>query len=82
MHRNKRSTSQALLHLIEKLTKSLDNKTITVGVFIDFKKAFDTIDHSLLLNKLEYYGLRGVALNWLQSYLSNRKQFVTVNGID
>ena len=80
--RNKRSTSQALLHLIEKLTKSLDNKTITVGVFIDFKKAFDTIDHSLLLNKLEYYGIKGVALNWLQSYLSNRKQFVTVNGID
>ena len=80
--RNIRSTSQALLHLIEKLTKSMDNKTITVGVFIDLKKAFDTIDHSLLLNKLEYYGIRGVALNWLQSYLSNRKQFVTVNDID
>ena len=80
--RNKRSTSQALLHLTEKLTKSLDNKSITVGVFIDLKKAFDTIDHSLVLNKLEYYGIRGVTLNWLQSYLSNRKQFVTVNGIE
>ena len=48
---------------MENLTKELDNKKITVGVFIDLKKAFDTIDHSLLIKKLEFYGIRGVPLN-------------------
>ena len=53
---------------MENLTKELDNKKITVGVFKDLKKAFDTIDHSMLIKKLEYYGIRGVPLNWLKSY--------------
>merc|ERR1719239_852182 len=54
-------------------------KKITVGVFIDLKKAFDTIDHTLLLRKLKHYGIRGVANNWLESYLDSRKQFVSLN---
>ena len=67
---------------MENLTKELDNKKITVGAFIDLKKAFDTIDHSLLIKKLEYYGIGGVLLNWLKSYLDHRKQYVHFNGTD
>ena len=80
--RSNRSTALALIDLVENLTKELDNKKITVGVFIDLKKAFDTIDHSLLIKKLEYYGIRGVPLNWLKSYLDHRKQYVHFNGTD
>ena len=47
-----------------------------MGIFIDFKKAFDTIDHEILVNKLKFYGIRGVALDWLKSYLNNCKQYV------
>ena len=61
---------------MEQLTNAIDNKQVTVGVFIDLKKAFDTIDHEILLNKLSMYGIRGNALNWLKSYLLNRYQFV------
>ena len=49
-------------------------------VFIDFKKAFDTVDHGILIKKSKHYGVRGVASDWVKSYLSNRKQFVTIDG--
>ena len=73
------STSYALVELIEELSSSLDRNKVTVGVFIDLKKAFDTIDHSLLLRKLERYGIRGKANDWVKSYLHHRKQFVQVD---
>ena len=63
------------------MTSALDNKKITIGVFIDLKKAFDTIDHDLLLAKLSY-GIRGVANDWLTSYLQNRLQYVTFDNCD
>ena len=50
------------------------------GVFIDLQKTFDTVNHLILIKKLEHYGIRGVGLDWLRSYLSNRKQYVSVNG--
>ena len=75
--RKSRSTSMAITHLIENLTDANEEKKFTAGVFIDLKKAFDTIDHSLLLKKLDHYGIRGVPNDWLKSYLSNRKQFVS-----
>ena len=75
-----RSTSVALLDLIESITNAIDNKKATIGIYIDLKKAFDTIDHKLLLNKLEKYGIRGNANNWVRSYLDNRLQFVHYNG--
>lgn len=79
--RSKRSTSHALLELIEKITNALDSKKHTVGVFIDLKKAFDTIDHEQLLKKLEHYGIRGKPLSWLSSYLKNRQQFVQIGDV-
>ena len=74
--RNNRSTSQALIELIEEITNSIDSKRYAVGVFIDLKKAFDTINHEILFSKLEQYGIRGLALEWVRSYLKNRRQFV------
>ena len=58
---------------MEKLSYGIDKGKVTVGVFIDFKKAFDTIDHKLLVDKLKYYGIQGIACNWLKSYLSQCK---------
>ena len=51
----------------------------TVAVFIDLKKAVDTIDQNILLNKLEHYGIRGLALSWIQSYLTQKTQYVYIN---
>ena len=63
--------------LIDKLTKCLENGDIITGVFLDFSKAFDTVNHKILLSKLDHYGIRGTAYSWFESYLSNRSQFVT-----
>ena len=68
--------------IVESIQKQLDAGNYTAGVFFDLKKAFDTVDHNILLEKLDYYGIRGVAKNWFESYLNNRKQFVTLNGSD
>ena len=74
--RSNHSTSLALTELIETITDSIDKKQYAAGVFIDLKKAFDTINHNRLIYKLEQYGIRGVALNWVGSYLRNRQQYV------
>ena len=74
------STSLAIIELVEEITNSLDNHEATVGVFIDLKKAFDTVDHSILIEKLYHYGIRGSANTWICSYLMNRFQYVTING--
>ena len=76
--REKLSTSMALLKLTEDVSRSIDDGNLTVGVFIDLAKAFDTVDHKILLNKLNHYGIRGVVNNWFNSYLSNREQFVKI----
>ena len=67
--------------LIDKLIKCMENGEFVIGVFLDFSKAFDTVDHSILLCKLEHYGIRGIAHSWFESYLYNRKQFVTYNNV-
>ena len=74
--RSNRSTSHALIETVEDITNAIDQKLHSVGIFIDLKKAFDTIHHDILINKLERYGIRGIAKNWVSSYLSNRNQFV------
>jgi len=70
----------ALIDLYEKVSLALDRKEHAVGIFLDLSKAFDTVDHNILLDKLEHYGIRGVALDWVRSYLSNRLQFVQFKG--
>ena len=74
------SSYMALMMLMDKLITALENNEIVIGIFLDFSKAFDTVDHKILLNKLSHYGIRGVAHSWFTSYLSNRKQYVTYNG--
>ena len=74
------STSLAIIELVEKITSSLDNDEATVGIFIYLKKAFDTVDHSILIEKLYHYGIRGTANTWICSYLMNRHRYVTING--
>ena len=64
------------------MQSALDNNKFACGIFIDLEKAFDTVDHNILLSKLNYYGIRGIANDWFKSYLSNRSQFVSINGFN
>ena len=73
------STFLALMDLVDSISKNIDEGNYSIGIFIDLSKAFDTIDHTILLDKLCRYGIRGVTLNWFKHYLNNRKQFVSYN---
>ena len=68
--------------MTEKIKGSLDNKRFGCGIFLDLQKGFDTVNHEIILDKLKHYGIRGLALNWFRSYLSDRKQYVSVNGFN
>ena len=72
----------ALIDLVDKISSNMDHKKYNIGVFLDLSKAFDTIDHNILLNKLQCYGVRGNACNWFKSYLNNRRQYVSYNKAD
>ena len=74
------SIDHALVSLTESVKITLDNKRLGCGIFIDLQRAFDTVNHKILLSKLEHYGIRGCALEWFRSYLPDRKQYVSVNG--
>ena len=74
-----RSTEHALIDFIDKITKAIDEGKYSIGIFLDLSKAFDTIDHRILLRKLDHYGIRGVAKDWFENYLYNRKQIVKYN---
>ena len=74
------SNHVALLTFIDKVIQAIENGEYAIGVFPDFLKTFDTIDHKILLDKLDHYGIRGCALSWFRSYLSHRLQYVTYNG--
>jgi retron-type reverse transcriptase len=79
--RKSHSTLLALQSLSNKITEAVDKKKYTIGIFINLSKAFDPVNHDILLRKLYHYGIRGLALDWIKSYLSGRKQFVEYNGI-
>ena len=71
----------ALMTLTDNLINFLDKDEYVIGIFLDFSKAFDTVDHGILLQKLSCCGVCDDALSWFQSYFNNRYQFVTYNGV-
>jgi len=74
---NKKSTEYAILDIYSIIIEALEKKKIPCCIFLDFAKAFDTVNHNILLQKLKYYGIRGRCLKWLESYLQNRQQCIT-----
>ena len=80
--RERHSTNHALISITEKIREALDNDNFACGIFVDLQKAFDTVNHEILLKKLEHYGIRGISNDWFRSYLHNRKQFVSINGFE
>ena len=74
--RKKHSTSHGITHLNEQITKNLEQKKLSAVLFIDLKSAFDTVDHGILLKKLEHFGIRDNVLGLLCSYLKNRRQYI------
>ena len=76
------STGHALINLTENIRQAFDEGYIGCGKFVDLQKAFDTVDHEILLENLNHYGVRGVSNDWFRSYLSNRQQYVSVNDYD
>ena len=78
--RKNHSTSHTLISMTETIKKTIDNGHFGCGIFTDLKKAFDTVNHSVLLKKLDHYGVRGIPLQWFDSYLAKRQQYVSING--
>ena len=78
--RNKLSTNHTLIDITNRIQEACDNGQYACGIYVDFKKAFDTVNHNILLDKLAHYGVRGIEINWFKTYLTNKKQHVTVSG--
>jgi len=71
----------AVINMLQKITKALDEKLFAIGVFMGLSKAFHTVNYQILLSTLVHYGIRDVALNWFNSYLYNRYQYVAVKDV-
>jgi hypothetical protein len=76
----RKGIEDATINLLYDINEAINNKIYTVAVFLDFSKAFDLVNHSILINKLERYGVRGEALQFFKSYFVNRSQYVSING--
>jgi len=77
--KNGHSTDQAIAYLVRDILKSFDENKYTLGVFIDLSKAFDTVNHNILLTKLKNYGIKHSNFKWFKSYVSNRQQYISHN---
>ena len=73
------STTHALISLTENIRPALDEGKIGCGIFVDLQKAFDTVEHEIFLSKLDHYSVRGLTNNWFKSYLTDRKQYVSIH---
>ena len=80
--RNNHSTNHALISLSENIKSNLDSGQFSAGIFINLQKAFDTVNHEILCEKLLHYGFRGIPQKLLESFLTNRKQYVSIKGYD
>jgi hypothetical protein len=79
--RAKHSTLHAILSITDQIQTAVENGYYLCGIFLDLSKAFDTVNHFILFQKLEHYGFRGIVYDWFESYLYNRKQFVSIGGV-
>ena len=79
--RPKHSTEYAALELLDRIITQLDKDEIPINIYLDISKAFDTIDHIILIDKLKYYDVHGTNLNLFSSYLDNRKQYTEIDNI-
>jgi AAA+ ATPase superfamily predicted ATPase len=79
--RKNHSTFMAILELVNGIYHGFENNMLTVGVFLDLKKAFGTVNHGILIDKMSFYGFRGNALSWIKSYLGERSQYVEINNV-
>ena len=70
----------AILEFVNNIYESFESNEYTIGIFLDLKKAFDTVNHQILIDKSDFYGIRGIPLAWLTSYVDNRQQYFMVNG--
>ena len=77
---SKKSTTTYLADLLDSITSLLDKK-FTLSLFIDVSKVYDSIEHEILFNKLNYYSVSGIALQWFHNYLSNRFMYTEINGV-
>ena len=84
MFRAKHNTTQPLIHFLDTIYQAINKpeSEYTLGIFIDFTKAFDTCDIDILLKKLDHYGLRGISNRRFENYLKGRKQFTSIKGVN
>ena len=80
--RKEHSTYMDLLKMINDITNEQENKNYSQGVFIDLSKAFNTVDHNILIKKMYHYRIRLIVLDWFTNYLCNRKQYVSINNVN
>lgn len=74
-----KSTELAVNEITNNIINTFENKESAFCIFLDFAKAFDTVNHKILLKKLEYYGIRGFPLKWFESYLQNKQQYIEID---
>ena len=80
--RNQHSTTHKLIEITEKIREAFDKGLFACGVYLGFEKAFDTVNHEILPSNLQHYGVTGIANDWMRSFLTNRKQYTSINGYD